>query len=169
MANRTEESLRQPPRQSTVRLNGILPQTPQLVTGEDSVSDEKEGIVPVYRAAFTSRASKRHEMLTVIEAIAPDAEHDQSPPQQPTLRNLGDGGVELRQGSNTARMFSSPDKAATSAQLGFTTDGKLLFVVISANQPVAAGAFDATWLKGPDVSISGDGFVKWTAVPEEAE
>ena len=148
---------------AAVRLHGILPQATRLVTGEDSVSDEKEGIVPVYRAAFTSRASKRHEMLTVIEAIAPDAEQDPSSPKQPTLKNLDDGGVELRQGSNTMWVFTAPDKATTSAKLGFTTDGKLLFVVTRANQPVAAGAFDATWLKGPDVSISGDGFVHWTA------
>jgi len=154
---------------AAVRLHGILPTDSKLVTGKDSVSDEKEGIVPVYRAAFTSRPSKRHEMLTVIEAIASDANQDQSQQQRPALKNLGDGGVQLRQGSDTMRVFTAPDKAATSAKHGFTTDGKLLFVVTRANQPVAVGAFDATWLKGPDVSISGDGFVQWTAESDEAE
>ena len=149
--------------ETAVRLHSILPQVPQLLTGEDSVSDEQDGIVPVYRAAFTSRASKRHEMLTVIEAIAPDTNQNPSLRQSPSIRSLGDGVVELRQGPDTMRIVAVPGKAATSENLGFTTDGVLLFVVTCADQPVAAGAFDATWVKGPDISISGDGFVRWTA------
>tara|TARA_Y100001934_G_scaffold276560_2_gene373375 strand:+ start:578 stop:3850 length:3273 start_codon:yes stop_codon:yes gene_type:complete len=148
---------------ATVRLHGILPHIPKLVTGEDSVSDERQGIVPVYRAAFISPASKRHELLTIIEAIMPNDT------QSPTLKSLDDGGVELRQGSDILRVFAAPKNAATSAKFGFTTDGVLLFVMTRADQPMTAGAFDATWLKGPELSISGDGFVHWRAASENKE
>ena len=76
---------------------------------------------------------------------------------------LADGGVALRQGSETMRTFATPDKAAFSAKHAFTTDGKLLFVTTRGTTPVAAGAFDTTWSQGSELHLSGDGFVPWTA------
>ena len=44
---------------------------------------------------------------------------------------------------------------------GFSTDGRLLVVAVCADRPIAAAAFDATWLEGPEGALRG-GFLDWT-------
>ena len=50
---------------AAVRLHCVGPSLVKLTAGEDSVSDERDGVVPVYRAAFTSPAAKQHSLLTI--------------------------------------------------------------------------------------------------------
>jgi hypothetical protein len=147
---------------AAVRLTAVLPEQVEFAAGEDSVSREQgpEGPieVPVYRAAFTSPAGKDHEMLTVVEAIAPGADEKPS-----SLKLLDGGGIELRQGQVVARLFPHPGDSASENSSGFTTDGRLLFVVTRQGHPVAAGAFGATRLTGPDGVVRGDEFLRWSA------
>jgi len=145
---------------TAVRLHGVVPPDAELVTSEDSVSEEKEGVVPVYRAAFVSPAAKQHDLLTVIEAIGPGVDERQS-----ALKLLDGGGIELRQQDDVARIFLDTEHATTLAAFGFSSDGRLLVVSTRAGRPVAAAAFDATWLEGPEGIVRGSGFLQWT-VPD---
>lgn len=79
---------------AAVRLHCLASSRVELATGEDSVSDEREGVVPVYRAAFISPAAKRHSLLTMIEAIGPTADAADT-----VVRLLDNGCVEIRQGT----------------------------------------------------------------------
>ena len=54
-----------------VRLTCLSAQPLRLSVGQDSVSEERTGEVPVYRAAFTASAAKRHQLITVIEVMPP--------------------------------------------------------------------------------------------------
>ena len=101
--------------------------------------------------------ASRHELLTVIEAIAPVAGAKQT-----TLIKTDGGGIEIRQPESVARVFLEPNEIAGPATCGFPTDGRLFFVVLRKGCPFVAGAFDATWLKGPEVDIRGKGLVRWT-------
>ena len=114
--------------------------------------------MPVYRAAFTSPADTSHQLLTIIEAIAPDGDEGQS------VVNIAETGmIEIKQNDSTARIFPHPDNATARTAFGFSTDGKLLLVVSRDGNPLAAGALNATWLQGPPGKIEGTGFVHWSS------
>jgi hypothetical protein len=135
---------------AAVRLTVVQPAEVDRQVGQDSVSRERtsEGIteIPVYRAALTSPPATRHQMLTVIEVLGPGDDANR--------RNFEvlteEGCLEIRQGDTVARVAFDGDQAPSARMHGFTTDGRLLAVVSRAGRPVAAGAFDATWLAGPD-------------------
>ena len=145
---------------AAVRMHCLQPLNVEVTTGEDSVSDERDGVVPVYRAAFISRASQQHQLLTVIEAIGPG----ESRPQD-SVRVLGtDGGlVELRQGERVMRIATGSRQQAADKLFGCATDGTLIFAVREGQRLVAAGAFDATWLETSTGKVAGNGFLYWSA------
>ena len=143
-----------------MRLHCVWPSQVELTAGEDSVSDERDGVVPVYRAAFTGPAAKRHQLLTVIEAVGPDGGGAED-----AVRMLdADGGcVELRQGERVMRIATGSRQNAGEKLFGCATDGKLIFAVKEGQRLVTAGAFDATWLETPAGKVAGKGFVRWSA------
>ena len=147
---------------AAVRLTAVEPDQLELAAGEDSVSREQspKGTieVPVYRAAFTSPADTSHQLLTIIEAIAPDGDEGQS-----VVNIAKTGMIEIVQNDSTARIFPHPNNATARTAFGFSTDGKLLLVVSRDGNPLAAGALNATWLQGPPGKIEGTGFVHWSS------
>lgn len=147
---------------ASIRLTAVLPEKLSLTVGQDSVSREhgpKGSIeLPVYRAALMTEGSRSHGVLTVIEAVGPDSA------KRPIVRiRKTDGLIEVHSEDRVVHVVAPRDKLTTADSLhGFMTDGRLLFVVRHGNKVTHAGAFGATFLKGPDASITGKGFLHWS-------
>ena len=143
---------------AAVRLHCVGPSLVKLTAGEDSVSDERDGVVPVYRAAFTSPAAKRHSLLTIIEAIGPGKS------ARPVIRvRESDQMIEVHSADRVVQILTARDKPTVGPLAGFASDGGLLFTVREEGRITHAGAFDANWLDTPEGRIKGKGFLRWPA------
>lgn len=142
---------------STVRLTALSPQPLKLTSGEDSVSREAAGEAPVYRAAFSTNPGRQHHILTIIEAIGPDAA-DRAAVH---IRKAGSA-IEVRPTPRLAVQVlpANSDSAAHSLD-GFASDGSILFVVRTDSEVTLAGTLGATWLETPNGRIEGKGFLTW--------
>ena len=130
----------------------------KLTAGEDSVSDERDGVVPVYRAAFTSPAAKRHSLLTIIETIGPGKSA-----RPVILVRESDQMIEVHSADRVVQILTARDKPTVGPLAGFASDGGLLFTVREEGRITHAGAFDANWLDTPEGRIKGKGFLRWPA------
>jgi hypothetical protein len=146
---------------AAVRLHCVGPSRVKLTAGEDSVSDERDGVVPVYRAAFTSPPDRRHSLLTIIEAIGPDKS------ERPVVRiRETDQMIEVHSAGRVVQILTAHDKPTVGPLAGFASDGALLFTVREEGQITHAGAFGANWLQTPAGRIEGKGFLRWSMVAE---
>jgi hypothetical protein len=89
--------------EAAVRVMCVGTPAAELAAGEASVHHTRspEGEVPVYRAAFTAPAARRHRLLTVIEAIPPEGAGEPA-----SVKVLGNAQplIEIRQGNSLVRV-----------------------------------------------------------------
>jgi hypothetical protein len=141
-----------------VRLTCLAPRRVELTAREESVHrDRKTGsVVPAYRAAFTTPAGTNHHLLTLIQALPPAGAFQSSNVEQLSA----DGTlVEITRGERVTRITLEGSELSPEDLWGHTTDGGLFFATRERGKVVAAAAFDATWIAGPNGRTSGKGFI----------
>jgi hypothetical protein len=124
--------------------------------GEESVHRHQETgeIVPAYRAAFTTPASKKHHLITVIEAIPPNA---QGKLAAFTISGRDDPVIECLEGSRTIRIAIG--RRGGSTLWDCQTDGESAFAVRENGAIVIAGAFNASRVSTEAGEVVGRGFL----------
>ena len=141
---------------AAVRLRAVLPRQLSLTTGPDSVSRERGIEVPVHRAALTTDSSQSHNLLTLIESFGSDQSG------RPGVRILEtDPIIEVRSAGRVVQVAVAADKPHAGPLDGFSSDGRLLFIVREGDKVTHAGTCGATWLQTPDGRTKGEGFLHW--------
>ena len=141
-----------------VRLTCLVPDDLELTAGEDSVHrDRKTGnVVPAYRAAFTTPTGRKHHLLTLIQALPPAGASESS---RVELLDADCKIVEVTRGERVTRIALEGSKLSPGDMWGHTTDGELFVTTRERGKVVAAAAFDAHWVAGPNGRTTGNGFV----------